>query len=67
MKLTGYSTYLSWIYQAKSILVGIQTEQAKISFIYQSLTNDEDKMHLKGVTDLSEIQRYLKTKYNRPH
>ena len=24
-------------------------------------------MHLKGVTDLSEIQRYLKTKYNRPH
>jgi hypothetical protein len=57
MKLSGYSRYLSWIHQAKSILVGIQTEQAKISLIYQSLGQDKDCLHLKGVTSLNEIQK----------
>ena len=67
MKLTGFSTFLGWNHQCSTILAGIHTEQAKCSLIYQSLGQDEDKKHLKGVTSIKEILSYLKSKYNKPH
>ena len=67
MKLNGFSTFLGWNHQCSTILAGIKTEQAKCSLIYQSLGQEEDKKHLRGVTSLNEILVYLKSKYNRPH
>ena len=46
---------------------GKHSEQAKYSLICQSLGQEEDKKHFKGVTSLNEILSYLKSKYNKPH
>ena len=67
MKLTGFASFLGRNHQCSIILAGIHTEQAKCSLIYQSLDQEEDKKHLKGVTSLNEILSYLKSKYNKPH
>ena len=66
MKLTGFPTFLGWNHQCSTILAGMHTEQAKCSLIYQSLGQEEDRKHLKGVTAIKEILSYLKSKYNRP-
>ena len=66
MKLDGYQTWLSWSYQAKELMAGISNEQAKVALIYESLIVQEDKQHLKGLSSLSECNRYLIQKYNRP-
>ena len=67
MKLNGFANFLWWNHQCSTILAGIHTEQAKCSLIFQSLGQEEDKKHLKGVTSLNEILSYLKSKYNKPH
>ena len=67
MKLDGYQTWFSWSYQAKELLAGLSNEQAKVALIYESLSVNEDKQHLKGLTSLSECNKYLIQKYNRPY
>ena len=67
MKLNGFANFLGWNHQCSTILAGIHTEQAKCSLIFQSLGQEEDRKHLKGVTSLNEILSYLKSKYNKPH
>ena len=67
MKLDGYQTWLSWSYQAKELLAGPINEQAKVALIYESLCGNEDKQQLKGLTSLSECNKYLIQKYNRPY
>ena len=48
-------------------MVGIKNEQAKVALIFESLAVSEDRLHLKGLTNLSDCQKYLHQKYNRPY
>ena len=48
-------------------MAGIKNEQAKVALIFESLAVSEDRSHLKGLTNLSDCQQYLRQKYNRPH
>jgi len=57
---------LSYISQAKDVLVNISNENTKTSIIYKSLSSKEDRDHLKGVTCLKSMMEYLRQKYNRP-
>ena len=43
------------------------TQQAKVALIYESFSVNEDKQYLKGLTSLSECNKYLIQKYNRPY
>ena len=48
-------------------MAGIKNEQAKVALIFESLAVSEDRSHLKGLTNLSDCQKYLHQKYNRPY
>ena len=48
-------------------MAGIKNEQNKVALIFESLAVSEDRLHLKGLTNLSNCQKYLRQKYNRPY
>ena len=64
-KLQGFTNWLSWYKQQKIVLENIQHDQTKLTIIYQSLYNPEDKKLFKGVTSFEHQMSYLKQKYNR--
>ena len=67
MGFTGFDSWLSWYYQAKELAGNLSNEQNKVALIFESLKDSEDKKHLTGLTNFSEMMRYLTTRYNRPY
>ena len=66
MKLGGHNYWVSWFHQAKELVSGITSEISKVQLIYNSLSNQEDRKHLAGLTSFSEIMKYLRQKYHKP-
>ena len=65
MKLISHNDWVSWFHQAKELVSGITSEISKVQLIYNSLSNQEDRKHLAGITSFNEIMKYLRQKYHK--